>query len=239
LIKMSLDSDQAVPPTRRKCANCGLVNAAADEVCRRCGAQLTDDEAAYQIDSAATVEEETPPRRSLSKRVVWIVSTTVIVLVLFYLSLLVSSSGLDPDQRSKVDAAIGLLEQKGFSREAWTLKHLAVFRGTDNWFNSYVGHRDAFAATNFPFEIVTVYPEFFKVPVDDCERAAVLIHEARHLQGDGEEAALKYTWQNKQRLGWTADKYSWTKVWNDTERFTKAQFGYMFQCGLDNKSDCY
>jgi len=208
-------------------------------MCRRCGALLTEDEGEYPVDRAPAVVEEKPPRRTVLKRLTWIVSTTLIILILFYLSLLVSSAGLDPDQRNKVDAAIAFLEQKGFSREASVLKHLAVFRSTDNWWNSYLGHRDAFAATNFPFEIVTVYPEFFQVPVDDCERAAVLLHEARHLLGDGEEAALKSTWQNKQRLGWTADKYHQTKVWNDTERLTKAQLGYMFQCGVDDKSDCY
>jgi hypothetical protein len=36
--------------------------------------------------------------------------------------------------------------------------------------------------------------------------AAVLLHEARHLSGDGEDAALDFAWRNKQQLGWTADK---------------------------------
>jgi hypothetical protein len=104
--------------------------------------------------------------------------------------------------------------------------------------NAYVGHRDAYAATNFPFEIVTVYPEFFEVPVDDCERAAVLLHEARHLLSDQEDAALEYTWKNKRQLGWTTEQYKDTRVWDATMRLTKSRFPYMFECGANGQSDC-
>ena len=169
----------------------------------------------------------------------WIVSATLIVLIIWYFSLLISSNSLQPEQNLKVDVAISLLELRGFSREAFVLRHATVFRSTDSWWNRYLGHRDAFAATNFPFEIVTLYPEFFETPVDDTERAAVLLHEARHLLGEGEEAALRSTWMAKQRLGWTADRYSGTKVWDSTERLTKAEFPYMFQCGSDGQSECY
>ena len=224
--------------SRQKCVNCGLVNAAADEQCRRCGALLADDE------SPATEPLEVEPlahprRRSLFKRLGWIISATLIVLVVWYLSLLMTSDRLQPDEYLKVDVAIGLIEQSGFTREGFVLRHATMFRSTDNWWNRYLGHRDAYAATNFPFEIVTLYPEFFKDPIDDRERAAVLLHEARHLLGDGEEAALRSTWMSKQRLGWTADKYKQTKVWDATERLTRAQFPYLFQCGADGQADCY
>ena len=221
---------------RLKCTNCGLVNISADEHCRRCGAQLT------ALDAAGSIESDSASKsrgRSLFRRVMWIVSTTLIILIVWYFSLLISSDGLQPDQYLKVDVATSLLELRGFRREAFVLRHATMFRSTDNWWNRYLGHRDAFAATNFPFEIVTLYPEFFNTPVDDTERAAVLLHEARHLLGDGEEAALRSTWMAKQRLGWTADRYSQTKVWDSTERLTKAEFPYMFQCGSDGKSDCY
>lgn len=224
--------------SRRKCANCGLVNLAKDEQCRRCGALLADEE---PLDSLPreTAPAKAPKKRRLLQRIIWIVGATLIVLIIWYVSLLVSSDGLQPDQREKVNNAIALLQQAGFTREVFVLKRLTAFRATDNWLNSYVGHRDAYAATNFPFEVVTLYQEFFEVPVDDRERAAVLLHEARHLLGDGEEAALDFTWHNKRRLGWTADKYSQTRVWDATERLTKAKFPYLFQCGTDGKSDCY
>jgi hypothetical protein len=169
----------------------------------------------------------------------WIISATLIVLIVWYISLLLTSEKLPPDQYLKVDVAIGLIEQSGFTREGFVLRHATMFRSTDNWWNRWLGHHDAYAATNFPFEIVTLYPEFFKDPLDDRERAAMLLHEARHLLGDGEEAALRTTWMSKRRLGWTADRYKQTKVWDDTERLTRAQFPYLFQCGSDGKSDCY
>ena len=169
----------------------------------------------------------------------WVLGATSIVLVILYASLLITSNALQPEQREKVQNAIAILQQQGFNREAFILKRLTVFRGTDNWWNTYIGHRDAYAATNFPFEVVTLYPEFFDIPVDDKERAAVLLHESCHLMGDGEDAALQNTWRNKQRLGWTADRYRQTRVWDATEKLTKTTFPYMFQCGADGKSDCY
>jgi len=233
-----MNQDSTPHLSRQKCNNCGLINGGADENCRRCGTLLEKGKnpAAQTIASEPATK---PPRRSLLRRIVWIVSATFIILIIWYFSLLISSDGLQPEQYLKVDVAIGLLELRGFSREAFVLRRATVFRSTDNWWNRSIGHRDAYAATNFPFEIVTLYPEFFNTPVDDTERAAVLLHEARHLLGDGEEAALRSTWMAKQRLGWTADRYSHTKVWDNTERLTKADFPYMFQCGSDGQSDCY
>jgi hypothetical protein len=150
-----------------------------------------------------------------------------------------SSDGLQPDQREKDEKAIAVLQQQGFSREVFILKHLVVFRSSDNWWNRYIGHRDAYAATNFPFEVVTLYQDFFDLPVDDTERAAVLLHEACHLMGDGEDAALQSAWRNKRRLGWTVDRYRQTRVWDATEKLTRASFPYMFQCGSDSQSDCF
>src|SRR6267142_4529297 len=237
-IAMNQDSSQLPHHSRRKCASCGLVNTDTDELCRRCGIPLDSD------DQPQTLQVEPEPgatvkKRSFLKRVSWVMGATSFTLVIWYASLLTSSDALQPDQRDKVQNAIAVLSQQGFTREAFFLKRLAAFRSTDNWWNKYIGHRDAYAATNFPFEIVTLYPEFFDVPVDDKERAAVLLHESRHLLGDGEEAALRTTWQGKQRLGWTADRYQQTRVWDATERLTKAQFPYMFQCGANGQSDCY
>ena len=235
---MSQDFFTAPHRSRNKCAACGLVNAGSDELCRRCGAQLTHDEEASPI-LAESLPDKKTTRRGLFRRVTWILGTTLLLLIIWYASLLMSSDGLQPDQSEKVRNAIALLQQQGFFREAFILKHLAAFRSTDNWLNAYAGHRDAYAATNFPFEVVTLYPDFFQLPVDDRERAAVLLHEACHLMGDGEDAALNSTWHAKRQLGWTADKYNQTRVWDATERLTRARFPYMFQCGLDGQSDCF
>jgi hypothetical protein len=236
---MTQDSNQTPPQSRRKCPNCGLVNTGSDELCRRCGTSLAGDEPAEPSAPTAPATTVSTKKRGFLKRVTWVLGATSIVLLILYASLLVSSDGLQPDQREKVQKAIAVLTQQGFTREAFILKHLTVFRGTDNWWNNYIGHRDAYAATNFPFEIVTLYPEFFDVPVDDKERAAVLLHESCHLMGDNEDAALQSTWHNKRRLGWTSDLYHQTRVWDATERLTRARFPYMFQCGTDGKSDCF
>ncbi|HEX5704636.1 MAG TPA: hypothetical protein VFX97_15650 [Pyrinomonadaceae bacterium] len=220
---------------RNKCAQCGLVNAASDSVCRRCGAELAPEPV-----GARSVDEAPPKKtRGFLKRVTWIIGATLILLVIFYLSLLLTSDGLQTAQREQVDRSIAILEQKGFSNEVFVLKRLASFRTSDNWLNAYVGHRDAYAATNFPFEVVTLYSDFFSLPIDDTERAAVLLHEARHLLGDDEDAALELTWKSKRQLGWTEDKYGQTLVWDATEDLTRPRFAYMFSCGADGQADCY
>ena len=221
--------------TRKKCPQCGLVNAASDSVCRRCGA-------AFKVASVPTSESRDVAAtrgRGFLKRLAWIIGATISILLIFYLSLMFTSDALEPEQRDQVQRAIAVLDEKGFSREAFVLKYLSSFRASDNWLNAYVGHRDAYAATNFPFEVVTLYPDFFSLPVDDIERAAVLLHEARHLLGDGEEVALEITWKGKRQLGWTAEKYGRTRVWDATEDLTRARFAYMFQCGADKQADCY
>jgi hypothetical protein len=236
---MTPDPTQPPRELRRKCVQCGLVNAATDELCRRCGIPLTGEDPTEQQPNRKVTAGTNPPKRGLLKRLSWIVGATLIALLVCYLSLLISSDGLQSDQREEVQKAIAVLQQQGFNREAFILKHLTVFRATDNWWNRYIGHRDAYAATNFPFEVVTLYPEFFSVPVDDKERAAVLLHESCHLMSSGEEAALGYTWRNKRQLGWTADKYHETRLWDATDKLTRASFPYMFQCGPDGQSDCF
>ena len=163
---------------------------------------------------------------------------TLTILFVGYMSLLLTSDELGFDQRQIVAKATAVLEQKGFAKQAFVLGHLVKYRKTDNWWNLYQGHRDAYAATNFPFEVVTLYPEFFDTAVDDTERASILLHESYHLFGSGEEAALEGAWREKQRLGWTADKYSRTKVWNNTRELTAISVPKLFQCGPDGHSDC-
>jgi hypothetical protein len=203
-------------------------------LCRRCGASLTQ-EAATKLDG-----DEAKPKRSIVRRLVWVLGTTSILLFGWYLSLLASSEPLQPDRHQTLDNAIGLLDKKGFGSEAFVLNHLVTYRQTDNWWNRYVGHHDAYAATNFPFEVVTLYPEFFNKTVDDNERAAILLHEACHLFGSGEDAALERVWHEKQRLGWTAEKYSSTsEAWNNTRQLTMNRFPTLFSCGPTGQSDCF
>jgi len=216
----------------KKCIACGLVNFAADETCRRCGASLD----AVLTDEALGDER---PRRKLWLRLLFTPALILFILLVLYLSLLFTSNPIDSKQRETVERAIAVLESKGFTQEAFMLRHAVSFRATDNWWNRWVGHADAYAATNFPFEVVTLYPDFFNLPVDDVERAAVLLHETYHLYGRGEEAAFKGAWREKRRLGWTSRIYGESPVWKNVSESTGSVAPQFFQCGTDLHSDCY
>jgi hypothetical protein len=137
-----------------------------------------------------------------------------------------------------VRQAIAILEHAGFSTEVLVLRHVANYRSTDNWWNLYIGHHDAYAATNFPLGVLTLYQPFFGTAVDDTERAVILLHESQHLLGAGEEAALERVWRDKRRLGWTAASYGGTKVWRNTSDWTASTVPSLFHCGRNGTSDC-
>ena len=187
---------------------------------------------------ARTADDIRTVERSFGQWILWIGGVTVVILLGAYGSLLVTSDGLDADQGAAVRRAIDVLDQAGFSREASVLDRFVSWRSTDNWWNEYVGHQRAYAATNFPFAVVTVYPPFFTVAVDDVERAAILLHEAYHVLGDDEEEVLRHVWLAKRRIGWTEHRYAHTRVWRNTREWTAGTVPGLFRCGLDGQSDC-
>lgn len=163
---------------------------------------------------------------------------TCLLLFIFYVSLLGTSDQVSFEQKQLVYQAIKVLEQNGFGKETFALRHLVNYRATDSWWNTSVGHKEAYAATNFPFEVVTLYPEFFDDSTDDVERAAILLHECYHLYGAGEAAALEGVWRDKRKIGWTADKYGQTKVWQNTRDLTINHVPQLFRCGPEGRADC-
>ena len=190
------------------------------------------------VQVARTPDDIRTVERSLGQWILWIGGVTVVILLGAYGSLLATSNGLAGDQRTVVRRAIQVLDRSGFSREASVLGRFVAWRSTDNWWNEYVGHQRAYAATNFPFAVVTVYPPFFTVAVDDTERAAILLHEAYHVLGDDEEQVLRHVWLAKQRIGWTEDRYAHTRVWRNTREWTAGTVPGLFRCGIDAHSDC-
>lgn len=222
-----------------KCSGCGLVNFAEGSECARCGAAADASSSSSGDDDDAATDAGGGEKRGFGKRVSWVLGMTCVTLFVCYVSLLLTSEPASWEQAQKVERAVGLLQEKGFGREAFVLRRLVNFRTTDNWWNMQVGHHDAYAATNFPFEVVTLYPEFFDAATDDTERAAILLHESYHLKGSGEAAALEGVWKSKGRLGWTADKYGETKVWRNTRELTEQHAPRFFRCGDDAHSDCY
>ena len=154
------------------------------------------------------------------------------------MSLLASSKSLAYEEKTIVRRAISIIEEKGFSREAFLLNNLAAFRGNDNWLNASVPKENAYAATNFPFEIVTVYPDFFAYTADDTERAAILLHEARHLLGDDEKEAYTFVWKNRQKLGWTKETHFKSVVWQNVRKQTREVAPDLFVCMTNPYADC-
>lgn len=213
-----------------KCVNCGLINFATAVTCQRCGNALSS--------LSQTPHEADADRRSVFTRAAAILTLACFLLLVCYASLLGTSSPITFAQREIVDRAIGVIEDNGFAREAFVLRYGASYRATDHWWNRWIGHGDAYAATNFPFEVVTLYPDFFSVPTDDIERAVILLHEANHLVGKGEPAAFANVWRGKKRLGWTRHTHSHTHIWNNVREFTIHYAPNLFQCGLDAQSDC-
>jgi hypothetical protein len=209
-------------------------------VCRRCEAPLSSDVLEPHAGDDRPVR---PPHgnqsgRSFGRWVVWIAGVTLTILASAHASLLITSEPLSDSERRIVMDAVGALDRAGFTREAWALRRLVSFRRTDNWWNRYVGHATAYAATNFPFAVITVYPAFFRYPIDEVERATILLHESSHLFGDDEKFALHRVWLEKDRLGWTSLSYGHTRVWKNTREWTVNEIPSMFSCGEDGKSDC-
>jgi hypothetical protein len=220
-----------------KCASCGLVNWMQAETCKRCGAVLSG-WAAPLLHGAAVDLQETPPPPGILRRAAIIIGIVSLFCVSAYLSLIITSDPLTAAQRQTVDQAISVLEQRGFTQDAFVLRHLVSLRSTDNWWNRRIGHMEAYAATNCPFGVITLYQDFFNAPVDDTERAAILLHESFHLVGRGEPAAYASVWRARRRLGWTSEQYGGTSVWKSVRELTMTYAPELFQCGANGQDDC-
>jgi len=161
-----------------------------------------------------------------------------LAIVIFYLSLVITSPPLTTDETRTIDRAIAVLESRGFDREAFLLRHVATFRGSDNWLNETQTNENAFAATNFPVEMITLYPDFYTKAADDTERAMILLHEAQHLQGSDESAAYAYVWKNRERLGWTQLTHGATDTYVTVSLQTRENAPELFTCSNKVWRDC-
>ncbi|NNE66150.1 MAG: hypothetical protein HKN33_06250 [Pyrinomonadaceae bacterium] len=163
---------------------------------------------------------------------------SVLTLASFYLSLLSTSQPVHSYQRAPISNAISILEAEGFAREVVLLRYVATFRTSDSWLNSFVPDENAYAATNFPFEVITLYPDFFNKATDDRERAAILLHEAQHLLGKTEKQAYEYVWKNRKALGWTQMAYGTTESYVTIELQTREFCPDLFVCTQNLWNDC-
>ena len=176
--------------------------------------------------------------KSASSRVISAAVAAVLALVAFHLSLVATSTPLTTEERAAVERAIALLEKKGFQTEAFVLRNTATFSTTDNWLNRATEKEKAFAATNFPFQIITTYPDFYQRASDDTERAMILLHEARHMMAANESEAHRYVWSHRRQLGWTQQTHGSTEAFITVEQQTRAELPEMFKCSNRNWNDC-
>lgn len=216
---------------KKYCPNCKLVNFSDAAECKRCRFDLIE------------VTSETKPLKSslkakIIKRGLILFMVCFLTLFGFYLSLIGTSKSLSYEEKQIVKKAIDVLEEKGFSSEAFLLRYPASFRGNDNWLNASTRFESAYAATNFPLAIVTIYPDFFTYSVDDAERAAILLHEAQHIKGADEKEAYEFVWRNRKKLGWTKETHQGSVIWRNVRGFTKEVAPELFVCDMNEFGDC-
>lgn len=165
-------------------------------------------------------------------------AVTLCLISIFHSSLLLTSQPLRADENAAVERAINLLDAKGFGREAFLLRRLTVFRNTDSWLNSLTQKENAYASANFPFNIITLYPDFFTKAQDDAERAMILLHEVQHLKGADEHEAYEFAWRNRAQVGWTILTHGTTESYITIEAMTRETVPELFNCADRMWDDC-
>ncbi len=218
---------------KKRCPNCHLVNYPHSAECVRCRFDLVE-VSSFQADDA----NKPAVKFKILRRAIICSAVCVAALFGFYLSMIFTSASLKYEEKRQIENAVRILDEKGFDGEVFLLNYLTSYRGNDNWLNASTKFENAYAATNFPFEIMTVYPDFFSYPADDTERAAILLHEAQHLKGADEKEAYEYVWRNRAKLGWTRETHGNSTVWQGIRRQTKEFAPNLFVCDWNEASDC-
>lgn len=217
----------------KQCPRCNLNNTNNAKSCVKC---------LFKFQEVSTITVNNNAKKLLFavilKRAVICLLVCLTAIAGFYFSLVFSAEPLIAEEQKTVGKAIAVLKEKGFTDEVFYLEHLTVFRGNDNWLNASVPKESAYAATNYPFEIMTIYPDFFTYLYDDTERAAILLHEAKHLQGFNEDVAYEFVWKNKKQLGWTKENYTKSVAWKEIRKQTREYAPKLFACDFNEFDDC-
>ncbi len=223
---------------KKKCPNCRLVNFATAFECVRCRQNLREVSSFSAPERPVRGESKPSLAAVIVRRAAVCVFAVCFTVFGFYLSLIGSAERLHVVQKQEIMRSVDILERAGFRTEVTLLRHFTAYRATDNWLNASVEKENAYAATNFPFEIMTVYNEFFTVPLDETERAAILLHEAQHLRGADEREAYAFVWKNRSRIGWTQANYGNSVVWRNVRKQTREVVPELFVCAEREFADC-
>lgn len=215
---------------KKRCPNCNLVNFPHAPNCARCRFDL--------VEVSASAEKTASLKSKILRRTIVCVAVCLFSVFAFYLSMIFTAAPLKADERAAIERSVQILNEKGFKDEVFLLRHLTVYRGNDNWLNASTRLENAYAATNYPFEIMTIYPDFFSATADDLERAAILLHEAQHLKGADEKRAYEFVWRNRKTLGWTQADYRSSVVWRNVRKQTREYAPDLFVCNWTEFNDC-
>ena len=218
---------------KKICPNCQIVNFPNAVECVRCRHKLSS-----TFIPRALVAKKKSSKLTILKRAAICVAVCVLAVLGFYLSMIFTSSPLKGEEKQKIQTAINLLEERGYAKEVFLLKRLTSYRSNDNWLNASTKAENAYAATNFPFEIMTIYPDFFIYTLDDTERAAILLHEAQHLKGADEKEAYEFVWRNRKTLGWIKENYGSSVIWRGVRKQTQEYAPNLFVCEWNEAHDC-
>jgi hypothetical protein len=219
-------------PMKKRCPNCRLVNFPHTDECARCQFDLVE------VSSLQEDTQKKRPRSKIFRRAIICFFICFLAISGFYLSLIFTSAPLSYEEKIQIEKAIAVLEEKGFSSEVFLLRYVTAYRRNDNWLNASTKFENAYAATNFPFEIMTIYPDFFIYTIDDTEHAAILLHEAQHLKGADEKKAYEFVWRNRKKLGWTKETHGNSIIWLNVRRQTKEFAPDFFVCPWNTYNDC-
>lgn len=173
------------------------------------------------------------------RRIIVCIGAVLAALLVFYSSLILTSEPLSANEEEAIEQSIVVLEEAGFTEEVFYLRNFAAFRSSDHWLNDSVPKENAYAATNYPFAVITVYPDFFLYTKDKTERAAILLHEARHVLGEDEPEAYAYVWKKKKALGWVKEDYRRSVVFREIRKQTAEYAPNLFVCNFNEFNDCY
>lgn len=176
--------------------------------------------------------------RSFGSLVLSSTLASIAAVGVFYFSLVATSAPVQPREMVSVERAIDILDAKGFDREVFLLRHTATFRSSDNWLNRLIFQENSYAATNSPFQIITLHSDFYTKAEDDTERAMILLHEVQHLQMKGEADAYTFVWQNRERLGWTQLSHGTTPTYITIADQTRENSPELFTCTSKVWNDC-
>jgi len=163
--------------------------------------------------------------------VIAVAAVVAVATALEYVTSVFGKSLSDPKEINTVDAAIAVLDPvQDLYSEAQVLRTAKYRRSKPPYLYGVCIYKGGcFAAAHYGFLFLD--DQFFDQNLlhDSVERAAVLLHEAFHLEGGNEHDAYAGVWVNKEKFGWTETPYSHYFLWGQVKAETMNAAPELFQ----------